>query len=117
MDETKISIDDPDYRPDKFSLSNGEIRATGVLGQGAVLNIARELLAARKQLAALSWKKITPENLPKVGDEVYRGLRLTRPRVAPVLEGHIATRPCAFHWRDFGFSHFRSLNPPEADRD
>ena len=101
------------------------IRATGpegtTDGSDCVEEVAayykRRINKLEKQLAALSWKKITPENLPKVGDEVYRGLRLTRPRVAPVLEGHIATRPCAFHWRDFGFSHFRSLNPPEADRD
>ena len=44
--------EDADYRPDKYSLSNGEIAATGTLCAGAITNISRELLEKRKQLAA-----------------------------------------------------------------
>lgn len=46
------ALDNPDYRPNRESLSNSEIFATGVLAQGAVLNISRELLALRKIVAA-----------------------------------------------------------------
>ena len=36
-----------DYRPSKFHLSNAEVRALGIIGGGAVENIALELLAFR----------------------------------------------------------------------
>lgn len=39
---------DDDYRPNKFALSNAEVIATGVIGQGAVANIARELIERRQ---------------------------------------------------------------------
>lgn len=39
--------------PDVYSLSNSEIRATGLLGQGAVLSIARELIVRRHENASL----------------------------------------------------------------
>jgi hypothetical protein len=42
-----------DYRPNKFALSNSEVRATGILCGGAVQDIARELIEARSELAAL----------------------------------------------------------------
>jgi hypothetical protein len=37
-----------DYRPDKFSLSNSEISATGALAGGAVANICREAIKLRQ---------------------------------------------------------------------
>jgi hypothetical protein len=52
-DSPKVPEQADDYRPTRESLSNAEIRATGLLGQGAVLNIARELIARRHQVASL----------------------------------------------------------------
>jgi hypothetical protein len=40
-----------DYRPSARSLSNGEVRATGTLAGGAVMNIARELILMRHDFA------------------------------------------------------------------
>ena len=40
-----------DFRPNRESLSNAEVRATGLLCQGAVLNIARELIESRGHVA------------------------------------------------------------------
>lgn len=45
-------VENPDYRPNREALSNSEIFATGILAQGAVLNISRELLSLRKVVAA-----------------------------------------------------------------
>ena len=51
-DREQITLPD-DYRPTRESLSNSEVRATGILGQGAVLNIARELLHSRERVIQL----------------------------------------------------------------
>lgn len=44
-----------EYRPNPEALSNAEGRATGILGQGGVMAIARELLESRKKIAVLEW--------------------------------------------------------------
>jgi hypothetical protein len=51
-DREQITLPD-DYRPTRESLSNSEVRATGILVQGAVLNIARELLHSRERVIQL----------------------------------------------------------------
>ena len=53
-------MENPDYRPSKYHLSNAEIEATGLLAGGAVANICRELLALRAERDAL---KATVERL------------------------------------------------------
>lgn len=61
-----------DYRPDKFALSNSEVRATGILCQGAVLNISRELLELRA-LCASHAQHI--ERLRLINAEMYEALK------------------------------------------
>lgn len=46
-----IAEEGDDFRPNRESLSNAEVRATGLLCQGAVLNIARELIESRGHVA------------------------------------------------------------------
>jgi hypothetical protein len=70
--EASIPERDPNYRPNRESLSNKEIISTGVLCGGAVANIARELVTLRAenrelrtQLAA-KWNKVgDPELEPE----------------------------------------------------
>ena len=60
----KIKPVNKDYRPNKYALSNSEVWATGELGQGAVLNIARELIESRKKiLDAQAREKVLVEAL------------------------------------------------------
>lgn len=54
-------VKDTNYRPDNFSLSNSEVRATGILCGGSVENIARELLALRAENARLKAPVSTAE--------------------------------------------------------
>jgi hypothetical protein len=61
-----------DFRPDKFHLSNSEIRATGQLGGGAVANICRELLRLREQVysQAVPSQSRTGRKIPRDDDDV-----------------------------------------------
>ena len=65
------------------------------------------------QLAALTWTEITPENLPKIGDELFAH------HVFRVAQWDTVSSVTNIHatWRvdDFlncGWTHFRPINPP-----
>lgn len=72
------------------------------------------------ELAALRWKLITPDNMPKIGDEVL-GSQAGPHDVQAVtgyglhyLRDHERT---AQEWWDSGATHFRPINPPKEDTD
>lgn len=60
-----------DYRPNKFALSNGEVRATGILCGGAIQSIAQELLEVRTENLRMrelletvhEWAKWNPDRI------------------------------------------------------
>ena len=67
----------------------------------------------QSQLDALTWTEITPENLPKIGDELFAH------HVFRVAQWNIVSSVTNIHatWRvdDFlncGWTHFRPINPP-----
>jgi len=51
------------------------------------------------------WQEITPENLPKEGDEVICDKD-------GVLQ-QICDDSCVSDWTEWGYTHFRPINPPE----
>ena len=72
-----------------------------------------------KRLAVLQWQEITPENLPKVGDEnggwfgVFKPTWEVRPFAWPTESSYklAETLICeALHVA--GWTHFRPINPP-----
>lgn len=72
-----------------------------------------EAAKLREQVAQMQWTPITPENLPKIGDEV----------LSPATETHLAqvmTVPFDgrehedIKWQWAGWTHFRPIAPPEA---
>jgi hypothetical protein len=67
----------------------------------------------KAQLAALQWMPITPENLPKVGDEVLV-LVEGRYMVENVLEPLPLKRHRFTAAKRNGWTHFRSIAPPES---
>lgn len=80
------------------------------------------------ELAALRWKPITPENLPKVGDEVLganveydagagdygRGLVVT---AADEVTCSVNSDIQFDTWTSYGYTVFRPINPPEEATD
>jgi hypothetical protein len=75
-----------------------------------VCEMAHELIAARKELESLRWRKITPECLPKAGDEVLDEAGFvtavgTGDAAYPVME--------LLHF--YGFHYFRPINPPKEN--
>jgi hypothetical protein len=62
------------------------------------------------KLASLSWTPITPDNLPKVGDEVWA---IDRGLIEPSeLTSSSRTVPTYGDWIKAGYTHFRPINPP-----
>jgi len=68
---------------------------------------AREIRQMARELLALRWQKITPDNLPKVGDEVIDLKKGSIDVIDPEDEalGHESLR-------QFGFTYFRPINAP-----
>ena len=73
----------------------------------------RRIAELQSQLDALTWTEITPENLPKIGDELFAH------HVFRVAQWDTVSSVTNIHatWRvdDFlncGWTHFRPLNPP-----
>ena len=65
--------------------------------------MANELLALRAEVKALRWQKITPENLPKVGNEVLDCFGDVQ-NVVEEWEWQM--------WDEHDYTHFRPINPP-----
>ena len=65
--------------------------------------LKEQLAEARK---AAEWQKITPENIPKVGDEAYSIYD------GDFLEVHSCDLGSYSDWKNEGWSHFRPINPP-----
>jgi hypothetical protein len=111
-----MQMENSDYRPSKYHLSNGEIQAVGLLAGGAVANICRELLALRE---AVRWKPITPESLPKVGVHEVIRKRLSDPRGTWIICDVADTpfdQPATYRqYRALGWTHYRASNPPTAE--
>jgi hypothetical protein len=75
-------------------------------------DMALELLAARKELEALRWRKITPDCLPKAGDEL---LCMRDGEIYDLMRTNI-------NWESIdligvGVEYHRPLNPPQEDTD
>ena len=69
------------------------------------------LLALRE---AVRWKPITPDSLPKVGDEVYRaGMNGCKPALDIQVVGDATTTYNGY--REWGWTHYRAINPPSAE--
>jgi hypothetical protein len=70
------------------------------------------------ELAALRWKPITPENMPKIGDEVLGSV--VGPHDVHAVTGY-SLRYLRDHertsqeWWDTSATHFRAINPPKED--
>ena len=74
--------------------------------------VSDEVRQMARELLALQWQPITPENLPKVGDEV---LRLKD--VHTVYDTMVSAYRNAEEWHKANWSHRRPINPPkEANR-
>lgn len=71
------------------------------------LNRIAELEA---KLAACEWRPITPEDLPKVGDEVFTRY-LEAHTIAPRAEDGIWENCANRTW-----THFRAINPPQQGK-
>jgi hypothetical protein len=78
-----------------------------------------EIAALKDQIAALSWKPITPDSLPNVGDEVYSsGYKsvffpdsqgtVYAPERTDDLRPHLGWINAPSH----AFTHYRPINPP-----
>lgn len=76
----------------------------------------RQLLAAeaerdqaKAELAEMKWKLITPDSLPKVGDEVIRSKRKYHVHeVSPYSQQWDFER-----WTRSEYTHYRAINPPK----
>lgn len=81
--------------------------------------VLKELAA---EVAVLQWKPITPENLPKVGDEVGGASGISSyPWVCKSVSAGMEKERNALSeesaWGRLGFTHFRPINPPVQKRE
>ena len=70
----------------------------------------RELIEARKQLAALQWRPITEQDVPKYRDEVG---------YCAGFEWEVKEVRCTYgysHYVGRRWTHFRAINAPPADK-
>lgn len=72
------------------------------------LEAERDSLKA--QIAAMQWTPITPENLPKVGDELIG----QRGKVMALPEGYAPAIPMMEDFTYAGWTHFRPIGAPNA---
>jgi hypothetical protein len=72
-----------------------------------------EIASLKAQLAALSWKPITSDSLPKVGDEVACFVESGECVIYEVNDFHALFD--AQKWtHEYGMTHYRPINPPQA---
>jgi len=88
--------------------------------QRYIADLERQLATAQATIAALQWTPITPDNLPKVGDELARfpgdpSVRLCQVQVWQVGENAGHEQPFSFRWRLSEWTHFRPISPPAQD--
>jgi hypothetical protein len=72
------------------------------------------------ELAALRWKLITPDNMPKIGDEVLGSQ--AGPHDVQAVTGYGLhylrdQERTAKEWWDSGATHLRPINPPKEAND
>ena len=72
----------------------------------------RRITTLESQLAALQWQPITPENLPKVGDEVIAYEEELQ--VVYSVDCIPESERDAKIWNRNGWTHFRPIAPPAA---
>lgn len=91
-----------------FATWEGKARAEEWMKSRRIADLERQLVEAQVTIAALQWTKITPDNLPKVGDEVGKW----------TPSGYFHTAQLSSEWRieaqleDNGWTYRRSLSPP-----
>ena len=80
------------------------------------LALAQErIVVLRALVAALGWQPITPDSLPRVGDEVLR----QRPDslISPVVDNAVHPNDTTHEdWIALGYTHFRPIHPPTPER-
>jgi hypothetical protein len=73
---------------------------------------APQLRKAQERIKDLEWKPITPDSLPKVGDEAMNP-----------TTGEVIASPSFYDdlnyelWIDCGWTHYRPINPPERTKE
>lgn len=73
--------------------------------------LCRDCIAElESRLAALDWRPITPESLPKVGDELYSPVSKM---VMRLPEGYAPMIPMPNDFIFAGWTHFRPINDPQ----
>jgi hypothetical protein len=78
--------------------------------QKRIADLERQLAEAQATIAALQWTPITPDNLPKVGDEAYSG------NDGDFLYVHSCDLGTAQEWTNEGWTHFLHISPPTQAR-
>jgi hypothetical protein len=68
-----------------------------------------------QRLAVLDWRPITPENLPKVGDEVFNECEPKDIVRAVLHDWGVGYKLMCNDWRKNGFTHFRAVNLPAKE--
>jgi hypothetical protein len=66
-----------------------------------------EVREMARELLALQWQPITPENLPKFGDEAYSTAH------GDLLYIHACDLVSYQEWINEGWTHFRPINAPK----
>jgi hypothetical protein len=97
------------------------LRAEGALNALEIAGVRIKELEA--QLATLKWTNIDAEHLPKLGDEVCRGLvvrgtqnKLTG-RWACAAVNECMELSDLFGWTAMRWTHYRPINPPQIEGD
>jgi hypothetical protein len=81
-----------------------------------------EVAELRTEVERLSWKLITPESLPKIGDEVTGfdpAEAILSIHVRAVSRGLALARnknPQDRDWERLGYTHYRPINPPQPQK-
>jgi hypothetical protein len=75
-----------------------------------------EIEALQGKVEALDWQEITPQNLPKVGDEVWSSVLSTARAVDDSFKTSHGVDPRVWHQYG-GWTHFRPINAPRLAKD
>jgi hypothetical protein len=79
-----------------------------------VADVWQEVPELEAALEALQWTPITPENLPKRGDEVLR--QRNGGLLSIVVGNAISPEDTTYQeWIDLKYTHFRPINPPRSE--
>jgi hypothetical protein len=77
-------------------------------------DLERQLATAQATIEALQWTPITPENLPKVGDEVWGPYTTWAGNPACYLQV-VSRYHCIDLLPQSGYTHRRPISPPAQD--